>query len=181
MNHVFSCNYNNLASWTWCWALYVLVCHMGCFVSLDRYKDPEVSRRAAGGRDKWNRLWSMKLPSKIKVFCWRLALNSMPTASVLKSKNLEKTSNCKICGAEEDTWDHSLLYCTMSRCVWALVDEDLTDLLATLHITDPKHWVLFMCCNIPHVEGKQILATSWAIGIQGGRLFMKEYSRALSP
>jgi hypothetical protein len=153
----------------------------GVFVSLGRYKDPEVSRRAAGGRDKWNRLWSMKLPSKIKVFCWRLALNSMPTASVLKSKNLEKTSNCKICGAEEDTWDHSLLYCTMSRCVWALVDEDLTDLLATLHITDPKHWVLFMCCNIPHVEGKQILATSWAIGIQGGRLFMKEYSRALSP
>jgi hypothetical protein len=51
----------------------------------------------------------------------------------------------------------------MSRCVWALIDEDLTDLLATLHITDPKHWVLFMCCDIPHVEGKQILTASWAI------------------
>jgi len=130
---------------------------------------------------EWNRLWSMKLPSKIKVFCWRLALNSIPTASMLKSGNLEKTSECKICGAEKDIWDHSLLYCTMPRCVWALVDEDLTDLLATLHIIDPKHWVLFMCCNIPQVEEKQILATSWAIGMQGGRLFMKEYSRALSP
>ena len=51
----------------------------------------------------------------------------------------------------------------MPRCVWTLVDEDLTDLLATLHITHPKHWVLFMCCDISHVEGKWILATSWAI------------------
>jgi hypothetical protein len=120
---------------------------------------PDVER----SQKEWNRLWSMKLPSKIKVFCWRLALNSIPTASVLKIRNLATTSECKICGAEEDTWDHSLLYCTMSRCVWTLVGENLTDLLATLHITDPKHWVKFMCCNIPQVEGKHVLATSRAI------------------
>jgi len=45
---------------------------------------------------EWNRLWSMKLPSKIKVLCWHLALNSIPTASVLKRGNLEKHQNAKI-------------------------------------------------------------------------------------
>ena len=47
---------------------------------------------------EWKQLWKLKLPSKIKVFCWRLALDSIPTASVLKRKNLAATPECKICG-----------------------------------------------------------------------------------
>jgi len=112
---------------------------------------------------EWKHLWGMQLPSKIKVFCWRLALNSVPTGKVLKSGNLATTAECKICGAGEDSWEHALLHCTMSRCVWALVDEEITELLATLRISDPKHWVLFMCCNIPQVEAIKILVTCWAI------------------
>uniref|UniRef100_K4AMQ1 RNase H type-1 domain-containing protein n=1 Tax=Setaria italica TaxID=4555 RepID=K4AMQ1_SETIT len=86
----------------------------------------------------------MKLPPKIKIFCWRLALNSIPTGSVLKSRNMVDTAECKLCGADEDTWDHALLYCTMSRCVWAQLDEEVTELIATLCIPDPMHWVSFM-------------------------------------
>ena len=41
-------------------------------------------------RKEWIQLWNMKLPSKVKVFCWRLALNSLPTASVLESRNMSK-------------------------------------------------------------------------------------------
>jgi hypothetical protein len=69
----------------------------------------------------------------------------------------------KICGATNDMWDHALLYCTMSKCVWALVDEEVTELLATLHFSDPKHWVSFMCNDIPQADGIQILITCWAI------------------
>jgi len=112
---------------------------------------------------EWKHLWGMQLPSKIKVFCWRLALNSIPTGKVLKSRNLATSAECKICGAGEDSWEHALLHCTVSRCVWALVDEEITELLATLRISDPKHCALFMCCNIPQVEGIRILITCWAI------------------
>ena len=91
------------------------------------------------------------------------ALNSIPTGKVLKSRNLATTAECKICGVGEDSWEHALLHCTVSRCVWALVDEEITELLATLRISDPKHCALFMCCNIPQVEGIKILATCWAI------------------
>ena len=112
---------------------------------------------------EWKQLWKLKLPSKIKVFCWRLALDSIPTASVLKRKNLAATPECKICGAEDDTWDHSLLRCTMSRCVWALLDEDLSELLASLRIVDPKQWLFFMCSNVPQAESTHILVTCWAI------------------
>ena len=29
------------------------------------------------------------------------------------------TDECKFCGADEDTWDHALLYSTSSGCIWA--------------------------------------------------------------
>jgi hypothetical protein len=77
-------------------------------------------------RKEWIQLWNMKLPSKVKVFCWRLALNSLPTTSVLESRNMSQKGERKICGATKDMWDHALLHCTMSKCVWALVDEEVT-------------------------------------------------------
>ena len=66
---------------------------------------------------EWKHLWGMQLPSKIKVFCWRLALNSIPTGEVLKSRNLATSAECRICGAGEDSWEHALLHYTMSKCV----------------------------------------------------------------
>jgi hypothetical protein len=114
------------------------------------------------------------------VFCWRLALDSIPTASVLKRKNLAATPECKICGAEDDTWDHSLLHCTMSRCVWALLDEDLSELLASLRIVDPKQWLFFMCSNVPQAES----TTSWLhvgpFGMLEENLFMRGLCKAPS-
>jgi hypothetical protein len=98
-----------------------------------------------------------------KIFYWRLALNSIPTTSVLKSRNMVDTSQCKLCGVDEDTWDNALLHCTMSRCTWAQLDEDITELIATLCISDPKHWVFFMCSNVSKTDGIHILITCWAI------------------
>jgi hypothetical protein len=105
----------------------------------------------------------MKLPSKIRVFCWRLAQNYILTASILKNKNMAKTTKCRICGAADDTWEHALFICTMSRCVWAQLGVDIIELITTLNIADPMYWVLFICTNIPQEMGIQILVTCWAI------------------
>jgi ribonuclease HI len=73
------------------------------------------------------------------------------------------TAECKLCGADEDTWDHALLYCTMSRCVWAQLDEEVTELIANICISNPMHWVSFICSNISQADGMRILVTCWAI------------------
>jgi hypothetical protein len=86
----------------------------------------------------------------------------LATARVLKGRNMSNSSECKICGIDEDTWDHALLHCIMSRCVWALMDEGITELLSSLSISDPKHWVFHMCVNIME-DGIRILITYWAI------------------
>jgi len=110
-------------------------------------------------QEEWKQLWNMKMPPKIKIFCWHLALNSIPTASVLKSRNMVDTPQCKLYGANEDTWDHALLHCTVSRCTWAQLDEDITELISTLSISNPKHWVFFMCSNVSKTDGILILIT----------------------
>jgi hypothetical protein len=61
----------------------------------------------------------------------------------------------------------------MSKCVWALLDEEVTDLIAHLGISDPKQWVTFMYYNIPQADGIRILVACWAIW-QAGRKTIHE-------
>ena len=67
---------------------------------------------------EWKILWDLKVSSKIKVF---------RPLQVFSREEIRHSSECKICGVDEDTWEHALLRCTMSRCVWALMDEGVTD------------------------------------------------------
>jgi hypothetical protein len=66
----------------------------------------------AGGLDiaavekEWLAIWKLRIPSKIKVFLWRLARASIPSADVLHHRNTSTHDKCGICGAR-DSWEHS--------------------------------------------------------------------------
>lgn len=49
------------------------------------------------------------------------------------------------------------MYLGSSRC-----GDNITDCYPT-YISDPKHWVFFMCSNISQTHGIRILITCWAI------------------
>lgn len=74
----------------------------------------------------WTLLWSVQVPGKIRNFLWRLAKHSIPTEDVRHKRNMVVEDRCRFCGMQ-DSWRHSLLECTVARCVWALVDEDVAD------------------------------------------------------
>lgn len=78
-------------------------------------------------KKSWMFLWKVKIPSKVRVFVWRLAHTSLPTGSVRCSRNMSESDACSICGAAEDTWRHSLFDCQMARCTWALGDQELLE------------------------------------------------------
>lgn len=73
----------------------------------------------------WSNIWSLSVPSKLKLFVWRLAHQSLPSADVLQHRNMCTNSTCALCGCV-DSWCHSLLECTIARCTWALSEECLT-------------------------------------------------------
>lgn len=72
----------------------------------------------------WCKLWKIQVPSKIRVFLWRLAQQKIPSTDLLHHWNMATSKGCVLCG-NEDSWRHSLMECTMSWCVWALEDEEL--------------------------------------------------------
>lgn len=88
----------------------------------------------------WTRLWKVQVPSKLRVFLWRLAQQSLPTGDVRCHRHMAATNACSICGAE-DSWRHSLISCTVARSVWALADEDITEHVSMIDIPSAKQWI----------------------------------------
>lgn len=88
----------------------------------------------------WTSLWKTQVPSKIKIFLWRLAQQSRPSADLLHHRNMSTTSTRGICGSE-DSWQHSLLHCHMARCVWALEDPNLVEAMESSRELGAKMWL----------------------------------------
>lgn len=47
----------------------------------------------------WTDLWKVKIPSKVRLFLWRLAHHSIPTGDVRHHRGMATTNSCSICGA----------------------------------------------------------------------------------
>ena len=110
----------------------------------------------------WTSLWKISIPAKVKVFLWRLAKHSLPMTDVLQHRSMSHINTCVLCGAE-DTWRHSLLSCTMSRCVWALSDEDLVEHMTENREPSAKNWIFEMHDTLTHGRFTRLVVTLWAI------------------
>lgn len=76
--------------------------------------------------DSWKLLWKTSVPGKMRMFLWILAKHSLPTEDVRAHRNMSTSSACGLCGAE-DSWRHSMLECSVARCIWTLVDGELAE------------------------------------------------------
>lgn len=102
-------------------------------VSTKKVRDDWLEGRAASSsfgseQSMWYKMWKTKVPSKIRVFLWKLAHQSLPMASVCHHRNM--APGCPFYAATNDNWRHSLMDCTTTPYVWALLDEELIE-----HIT----------------------------------------------
>ena len=111
---------------------------------------------------EWTSLWKIKVPSKIRVFLWRLAKHSIPTGNILHRRNMAPKDVCQICGAR-DSWKHSLLECNMAKCVWALEKEETMEYVCNLHEQNAKAWLVAASSSLPQEETIRVMVTLWAI------------------
>jgi hypothetical protein len=116
-----------------------------------------------GAERRWKLFWKIKIPSKIHIFAWRLAHNSLPTGQVLKERSMREHGGCNICGVDVDSWKHALFNCTMARCVWALVDEELSEHIAHIEINNPWLWLSVMRETLSAKHFQKLLVICWAI------------------
>lgn len=111
----------------------------------------------------WAKLWKYRIPSKLRIFAWRLARQSLPTADVAHHRTMAPTNMCSICGWKEDSWRHSLLECRMARCVWVLLDEDLYDRVKSCTEPGAKNWLFVLEDMLTEVEYVKLIVSLWAI------------------
>jgi ribonuclease HI len=111
----------------------------------------------------WSKMWKTKVPSKIRVFLWRLSHQSIPTGSVRHRRNMAVTPECCFCHAAEDDWRHSLIDCAMARSVWALIDEELVEHISINSGSNAKRWIFLLMESLTHAQFIQTAVTLWAI------------------
>lgn len=138
---------------------------------------------------EWSTLWQVRVPSKIRVFLWRLAKHSLPSADVLFHRNMATCDACSLCGVQ-DSWRHSLVDCNMTRCVWALVPEEVTEQLCEFQEPEARGWLASVTGKLSHFDCTWVVVTLWAIwyarrkaiheGIFQSPLLTYMLSRALS-
>jgi hypothetical protein len=110
----------------------------------------------------WQRLWRAQVPSKLRVFLWRLAQQSLPTGNVRCHRHMSPTSSCSVCG-EEDSWRHSLINCAMARTVWALADEEITEHVSMNEDPYAKQWLFVMMETLSRDDFARVVVTLWSI------------------
>ncbi|KAE8696464.1 hypothetical protein F3Y22_tig00110670pilonHSYRG00065 [Hibiscus syriacus] len=76
---------------------------------------------------KYDKIWSLKVPPKVKCFLWMLKQNRVPTKAFLKSRGIKLNEHqclCPWCGDVEEDADHLFVSCRymaffwMSFCRW---------------------------------------------------------------
>jgi hypothetical protein len=125
-------------------------------------------------------LWKTKVPLKLRVFLWRLARQSLPTADVLNHCNMSTHSSCIVCG-EQDSWRHSLVECHQARSVWALAPEEISDYVENLQEPHARAWLVSVLKDLPTHEFTRVIVTLWALWYARRKIIHEgEYQSPLS-
>lgn len=72
-----------------------------------RVPDYRASSSSLEGLVKWWKdVWHLQLPSKIKIFFWKLCLDRLPTGDNLIQRGVDLSNYCVFCGKKEEDLYH---------------------------------------------------------------------------
>jgi hypothetical protein len=78
---------------------------------------PSGSSHSDNFRPTWKPIWAAKIPSKVKIFEWRVACINLATKKNKFKRTLETDSACTICARNEENSYHAILDCTKPRAL----------------------------------------------------------------
>jgi hypothetical protein len=120
------------------------------------------SSNATNTQKEWSSLWQTGVPSKgenLYVECCKAIYSDERGAS---PQTHGKSSSCQVCGPH-DLWKHALIDFTMSRCVWALVDDQVTEHLSCLDDGNARVWLATLVDTLKEEDQTRVFVTVWAI------------------
>lgn len=70
----------------------------------------------------WSILWKLRIPGKIKIFCWRALHGILPLKSILTNRHVGSADHCPmICSQGPEDVMHLLFGCARAKELWRLL------------------------------------------------------------
>ena len=120
----------------------------------------------------WRKIWSLKLPGKIKFFSWRACVNGLPVLTNLVTKGIQTSCTYPICDEELESLVHALISCDFALSVWSLWQDYPIDLL--LKTKNFNDLVLQLCSSSFALNLKLFFAISWSVWYNRNKLLHGE-------
>jgi hypothetical protein len=119
------------------------------------------SNRPDGARPIWKVVWQAKIPQKVKICAWRLAVDGLPTMKLKQRRNLATLDTCIRCGMEAEDAFHVVISCPSSAMVWEAMREvwelpEKEELLHTGH-----EWLLDLLARSNEHTRARIMMLVW--------------------
>jgi hypothetical protein len=64
-------------------------------------------------------IWKAKIPLKIRIFTWQMALDRLPSSLLIANRHCRATGLCALCGAPEDATH--VFSCSMAKFAWSVL------------------------------------------------------------
>lgn len=114
-----------------------------------------------GDRKLWNIIWEVNVPTKIRVFAWRLATNSLAVQEE-RSRRIKKTMPvCTVCGCGSESAYHAVMVCPKALGLGQRMRQDgnLPD-EAKLRYSG-RDWVLVLLDSVNKLTRQHLLFLWW--------------------
>ncbi|KAL5163491.1 hypothetical protein HKD37_07G020384 [Glycine soja] len=122
----------------------------------------------AGTLDEcYSKLWSIKVPSKVIVFVWRLLRDRLPTRLNLQRRQVQLTDiSCPFCIIKEEDAAHLFLHCSKIQPLW-WETMSWPNLKGAIPLTPKQHFQQFIDIQVDGARLKRWqcwwMALMWSI------------------
>jgi hypothetical protein len=83
---------------------------------------------------RWDKIWDMEVPNKVKMFMWRLVHNSLAVRRNLIRRGMKEDTLCPMCHRLDEDAGHLFFKCKEVKECWrGLILEEHRQILAACH------------------------------------------------
>ncbi|KAM6601123.1 hypothetical protein CsatA_020732 [Cannabis sativa] len=109
----------------------------------------------------WKQFWNLTLPSKIKIFAWRVLQNALPVATALSRRKVINSATCSLCNNAWESIGHAMFNCTTARKVWR--ETKFTIDHSNAHNMDNGDYLIHLSTLHSKQDFELLVCTMWAI------------------
>ena len=108
----------------------------------------------------WNKLWSIQVPQKIRLFMWKTCSNILPICIKLFDRKIISNFSCSVYGEEAKTISHMFIDCPIALEVWSKYPLYMTLLQFGMCFVD---WVKVILSNLSSLDIEIFFTLAWFI------------------